>query len=92
MLGGRPVLHRVSSYDQYGTEMSKNDPEPADYFDCVNKPLYDCPGQVYMAGARCSKCVVRTTERSVFASISSFLWETLEIANPVEGTEPWHGW
>ena len=66
MPGGRSALHLVSSYDQYGTEMSKHDPEPADTFDCVNKPLYDCPKGVDRAGARCSLCLVRTAERSVF--------------------------
>ena len=66
--GGRPALYWVSSYDQYGTEMPKHDPEPADPsdFDCVNKPLYDCPEGVDRAGARCSLCIVRTSECSVF--------------------------
>ena len=66
MPGGRPALHSVSSYDQYGTEMTKNDPELADSFDCVNKPLYNCRERLDRAGARCSKCVVRTAERSRF--------------------------
>ena len=65
MLGGRSALHLASSYDQYGTEMSKHDPEPADSFDCVNYPIYHC-GKVDRAGARCDLCIVRTSERSVF--------------------------
>ena len=67
MPGGRPALHSVRSYDQYGTEMPKHDVEPAGkLFDCVNKPIYTCSLKVDRAGSRCAECVVRTAERSVF--------------------------
>ena len=66
MPGGRPGLHSVKSYDQYGAEMPKHDPEPADNFECVNRPIYNCTLSVDRAGARCPDCVVRTAERSVF--------------------------
>lgn len=66
MPGGRPALHSVSSHDQYGTETLKHDPEPADRYDCVNKPLYQCEEKVSRPNTKCSICVVGTVERSVF--------------------------
>ena len=74
MPGGRLALPLVSSYDQYGTAMPKHDPEPADIdFDCVNKPIYNCPEQVSRAGAKCSECVVSKAEHSIFGIQHKYL-------------------
>lgn len=40
-------------------------PAPADPFDCVNRPHYSDCEQVDRAGAKCSLCIVRTTEPSI---------------------------
>lgn len=64
-MGGNSAPHPVDSYYRCGTEMPKQDAEPGDAFDCVNKPQYDCEESVDRAGARCSKCTVRTNERFV---------------------------
>ena len=63
--GRRLALHPFSAYDQYDTGMPKHGTEPADRFDCINKPIYGCPEGVVIAGGRCSKCIVRTFRKCV---------------------------
>lgn len=92
-IDGKSAPHPVDSYDQYGTEISEYDAEPGDVFDCVNKPEYDCPESVDRAGARCSTCRVRTTERFVvdIRSDCSCSRNRGRDAKFVQGTEPWNG-
>lgn len=92
-MGGKSAPHPVDSYNQYGTEIPEHDSEPGDVFDCVNKPIYDCEEYVDRAGARCSKCTVRTTERFLIdiRSECSFSRNRGRDAEFVQGIEPWNG-
>lgn len=55
-----------TALDVHGAQDPGRDFSLADQFDCVNKPLYGCAERVNRAGAKCSRCIVRTAECSVF--------------------------
>ena len=85
MPSGRPAPDPAISYDEYDNGISM----PGS-FDCINKPEYDCKESVPRAGARCSKCTVRTTKCFVIDihSDCGLVRNKNTNANPIEGAKP----